>query len=173
MRKLTSIFLILLTGLIFNNNAFAFNLSNIFFKEDKRTTNIRCKVEYTRLDLITGIETFKKHTAQFDLDRMSKGAKEQDICHFSIQYLAVKINDWLEKSYNNIIVNMTINNCKKKISDIPAWKIWSNGGVWGEYKSCQDEFNIELFDEISNLKQRGFNMHKSRLIKDYEEEFKD
>jgi hypothetical protein len=163
---------LLLIILTFSNYVFAFSLGNIFVKEEKRTSNIRCKVEYTRLNLITGIETFKKHTAQFDLDRMSKEAKEQDICHFSIQYLAVKINEWLNKSRINIIVNMTINNCKKKITDVPIWKVWSSGGgIWGKYKSCPDEFNIELFNEIEN-KQWGFNVHKDRLIKDYEEEFK-
>jgi hypothetical protein len=180
-----SIFLILLIGLIFSNTAsggffddfletvFGDKQGNIFFKEEERTANIRCKVEYTQLNLSTGIETLKKHTAQFDLERMSKEAKEQDICHFSIQYLAVRINEWLEKSNNNIIVNMTVNNCKKNVTKDSAWLIWIDRSIWGEYKSCQDEFNIELFNEISNPKQWGFNMHKTRLIKDYEGEFKD
>jgi hypothetical protein len=80
------------------------------------------------------------------------------------------MNTWLNESPNNIITNMTTINCKSR-------RLYFNGAGlkmvenrWGEYKSCDDEAN-NLIDWLESPKQWGYNVHKERLIKDYEEGF--
>jgi hypothetical protein len=84
MKKLTTIFLISIMLLTFSNITSASFFGDIFkdiFGEldkghwsEKRGNAIeaRCKVEYTQLDLATGIEKNVKHTAQYIFIEMSK-----------------------------------------------------------------------------------------------------
>jgi hypothetical protein len=63
---------------------------------------------------------------------------------------------------------MTIINCKeRKLYVSPL--VWNNRERWGEYKGCADEYNVKLIDWLERPKQWGFNVHKERLIKDYDE----
>jgi hypothetical protein len=176
MKKLT-IFLISLTLLTFSNTAFAGFFGDIFkklfgdgFKEpsliERRDVNsIRCKVEYNQLDLSTGIEKTVKHTVEYDpFDIPTK----DDTLHLSAQDLTDKINIWLNESPNNVITNLTVINCK--VRRVYLHKIFLlNENRWSKYKGCPDEFNIQLMDWLEHPKQWGYNVHKERLIEDYEE----
>jgi hypothetical protein len=181
MKKISTIFLISLTLLTFNNTASAGFFGDIFkdifgepnknplpLGEEEHTDTIeaRCMVEYTQLDLSTGLEKNVKHTVQYVMIEM---ATVDDVLHLSAQDLTDKINIWLNKSPNNIITNLTIINCKEKKLYINQINILKGGRRWGEYKGCPDEFNILLMDWLERPKQWGYNVHKERLIKDYED----
>jgi hypothetical protein len=181
MKKILKIFLISLAILTFSNTAsagfFGDIFKDIFGKNDESffgenhgdVNSIRCKVEYTQLDLTTGIEKTVKHTIQHETKFV---ADIENTCYLSTQYATDKINNWLNKSPNNIIVNLSVINCKSR-------RIYSNKtrlskvieSRWDKYKSCDDEFNANLIDWLDRPKQQGFNVHKERLIRDYEEGF--
>jgi hypothetical protein len=182
MKKLTTTFLISLMLLTFNNSAFGGffgDLSKFFFGDDvvKKpslfyegiSTNVRCKVEYTQLDLATGIEKTVKHTNQSVL----VGMTEYSLLEFLIQDLTDKINIWLNESKKHIISNMTIINCKDRILYANKTKFWDSKELWGEYKGCPDEFNAKIIDLLDRPKQLGYNVHNDRLIRDYEDGCKD
>jgi hypothetical protein len=176
MKKILTTFLILFILLTFSNTVSAGFFGDIFkdfFGDFKKPStieiggvnNVRCKVEYTQLDLTTGLEIVVNHTSQFEVKTI---AKDTNIMYLSAQDFTDKINDWLNESPNNVITNMTIINCKERrlyVSKIS----FSNEHRWGEYKGCPDEFNIQLIDFLDYPKQWGYNVHKERLIKDYEE----
>jgi hypothetical protein len=178
MKKLTTTFLISLTLLTFSNIAFGGFFGDIFndiFGEldkghwnEKRgeANNVRCKVEYTQLDLATGLEKNIKHTAQYEVRYIANGTS---VMYLSAQDLTDKINIWLNESKNNIIVNMTGINCKERRIYINQTNVWSSKQRWGEYKSCEDEFNVELINWLERPNQWGYNVNKTRLIKDYDE----
>jgi hypothetical protein len=175
------IFLILFILLTFNNSAFAGFFGDIFkdifgkndesfFGENHGDVNsIRCKVEYTQLDLSTGIEKTVKHTIQHETKFL---ADIENTCYLSTQYATDKINNWLNKNKNNIIVDLSVINCKSR-------RLYSNKtrllnvveNRWDEYKSCDDGFNTYLIDWLESPKQWGYNVNKERLIRDYEEGF--
>jgi hypothetical protein len=174
MKKLTT-FLILLTILTFSNTASASFFGDIFkelFGEEHPTeehggvNNVRCKVEYTQLDLATGLEKTVKHTDQYRLIDMMAGA---DVLYSLSQDLTDKINIWLKESKNNIITNMTIINCKERRIYVSKILFFLTEQRWSEYKGCPDEYNIELMSLLDRPKQWGYNVNKERLIKDYEE----
>jgi hypothetical protein len=173
MKKLTTIFLILFA---FSNNIFASFFGDIFrgvggyFTKEYAivVTNVRCKVEYTQLDLTTGIEKSIKHTAQFYLFHLPNGG---NVCYLSTQDLSDKINEWLNESDNNVVANMTVVNCKERITYNTRLNFFKTEQRWNEYKSCDDEFNAHLVDWLERPKQLGYNVHKERLIRDYEEGF--
>jgi hypothetical protein len=177
MKKISKIFLISLTLLTFSNTASAGFFDDIFdfFGIDKNPPStikrgdvnyIRCKVEYTQLDLSTGLEKTVKHTVQYDTyDIPSKG----DTLHLSAQDLTDKINIWLNESKRNVITDLTVINCKEKRLYLHKIFIWKSEYRWSKYKSCPDEFNIQLMDWLEYPKQWGYNVNKDRLIKDYEE----
>jgi hypothetical protein len=178
MKKILTTFLISLTLLTFSNTAsggfFGDILKDIFgdFKKASTTergnvNNVRCKVEYTQLDLATGLEKTVKHTTQFFLLHLPHGG---NVCYLSTQDLSDKINIWLNESPNNVVANMTVINCKERrlyVSKIS----FSNELRWNEYKSCDNEFNAHLVDWLERPKQLGYNVHKERLIRDYKEGF--
>jgi hypothetical protein len=170
MKKLTTRFLILFILLILNNSVSASFFGDIY-REAKSTYKeyhqIRCKVEYTQLDLATGLEKVVKNTVQFVLKHSPKNI---DYCYTATQDLTDKINKWLNESPNNIITNSTIILCKEKVRNISKWVLFRSDKYWEEYKNCNDEYNIKLIDLIDYPRQQGFNMHKERLIKDYEKE---
>jgi hypothetical protein len=174
MKKLLTIFLILF---FFSNNVFAFSFGDIFKSIKKHfvsefylgTSDARCKVEYTQLDLNTGIEKSIKYTSQFFLDYLPKGG---NVCYLATQDLSDKINLWMKESENNVVANMTVVNCKERSFYISRVFFWESEDRWGEYKSCDDEFNMQLVDWIERPEQLGFNVNKARLIRDYEGVFK-
>jgi hypothetical protein len=174
MKKISTTFLILF---IFSNTTSAGFFGDIFkdffgdFKKPSLTSkgdvnNVRCKVEYTQLDLTTGLEKIIKHTAQYKVPHI---ARETNILYLSAQDLTEKINNWLNESPNNIITDLTIINCKESRIYIHKLFIFINEERWGEYKGCEDEHNIKLIDFLDRPKQWGYNVHKERLIKDYED----
>jgi hypothetical protein len=167
MKKLTTRFLILL---ILNNSVSASFFGDIY-REAKSTYKeyfeVRCKVEYTQLDLTTGLEKVVKNTVQFVLNHSPKNI---DYCYTATQDLTEKINEWLNESPNNVITNSTIILCKEKVRNVSKWVFFKSDKYWEEYKNCNDETNTKLIDWIERPKQQGFNVHKERLIKDYENE---
>jgi hypothetical protein len=179
MKKILTTFLISLTLLTFNNSASASFFGDIFKelfgdpsenpfgeKHLDDAIEVRCMVEYTQLDLSTGLEKKIKHTAQYIMLEMDQ---KEDVLHLSAQDLNDKINIWLNESSNNVISDLTIINCKEKKIYINQINILRSEKRWGEYKGCSDEFNIQLMDWLERPKQWGYNVHKDRLIKDYEE----
>jgi hypothetical protein len=187
MKKILTTFLISLTLLTFSNTSFAGFFGDIikeFFGEPKSPSDltvhksdvdeVRCKIEYTQLDLATGLEKKIKHTTQFDTFYLQE---EDSLLYFLVQDLTDKINIWLNENKRNVITDLTVINCKERrtyFRKLAPWHTWnSNQQRWGEYKGCPDEFNIQLIDFIEHPKQWGYNVHKERLIKDYEEGCKD
>jgi hypothetical protein len=179
MKKLLTTFLISLTLLTFSNSVSASFFGDIFKgifggpadknpfgEKHSDATEVRCMVEYTQLDLSTGLEKKIKHTAQY---MMIKLDQKEEVLHLSAQDLTDKINIWLNESQNNVIADITIINCKEKKFYINQINILRSEKRWGEYKGCPDEFNILLMDWLERPKQWGYNVHKERLIKDYED----
>jgi hypothetical protein len=81
------------------------------------------------------------------------------------------MNAWLNKSSSNIITNMTVINCKSRRLYSSKFTLRFVDNRWDEYKSCDDEFNANLIDWLDRPQQWGFNVHKERLIRDYEDGF--
>jgi hypothetical protein len=106
--------LITFIGITFINVTFAFDG---WFSSDQA----RCKVEYTRMNLVTGVEIRKKHTYQADVEDDGKN------CSMYSSKLAYKIEDWLLESRNNIIVDISAMYCKTRTDD----GIFSN--KWTKY----------------------------------------
>ncbi len=125
--------LVVFICLIFSNATFAIPG---WFGPD----NARCKVNYTRLNLITGVETNIKHTVQYT-DRDSFDYN----CSDANAPLAKKIIDWLKKSKTNIIANTTSIYCKTRTDD----GIFSN--VWSAYKMCHSMYVGDLYFKLKNL----------------------
>jgi hypothetical protein len=181
MKKLT-IFLISITLLTFSNTVYSGFFGDAFkvvfgnFDEDPGedpwiethglVNNVRCKIEYTQLDLATGLEENVKYTVQYDVTNM---AKNEDVMSLSVQDLTDKLNDWQNKNSNNVITDLTIINCKERRLHASNFFFWHKEQRWSEYKSCADEFNVKLIDLLDKPNQRGFKVHKERLIKDYED----
>jgi hypothetical protein len=179
MKKLLTIFLISLTLLTFSNTASASFFSDIFrelfgdiekpsdiVEDSGGINNVRCKVEYTQLDLATGLEKKVKHDKQHSMVSLVSG---DSLLYLMAQDLTDKINIWMNESKNNVIADLTVINCKERrlyVSKI-AFSLMEHR--WSEYKGCADEFNIKLIDFLDRPKQWGYNVHKERLIKDYED----
>jgi hypothetical protein len=135
----------------------------------------RCKVEYTQLNLNTGLEVVVKDIVGFDISFVPE---EVVYCYSATQDFAEKINEWLSESDTNIVANATVTNCKTKtIWKNEDWEVWNfydrNSGeryeaTWDKYRGCEDEISKNLVEWIEHPKQQGFNVHKDRLIKDYE-----
>jgi hypothetical protein len=154
--------LILLTGLTFSNTAFAglFGIDGFFSSE-----KARCKIEYTRLDLSTGLQKFAKITTQLgDMDDSTRNA----ICDRCIPNLANKMNDWMDNN-NNIIVNLTNVFVKTRETSLGLWQSWS------DYQVCSDSIHGS-FDFTKNLislldqNKIGYNVNKNRVLEDEEED---
>jgi hypothetical protein len=175
------IIIFLFIAVIFSNNSSAGFFGDAFkviFGESKkpsvrdhsRANNIRCKVEYTQLDLATGLEKTVKHTEQYEKINI---AEDSSILYLTAQDLTDKINIWLNESENNVITNLTIINCKERRIHFNEFFAFFNTEVWGEYKSCPDKYNIKLIDFLDHPNQWGYNVHKERLIDGYEEGCRD
>jgi hypothetical protein len=183
MKKLLTIFLISLMLLTFSNTAFGGFFGDIFkdiFGDDyedmfkpKRggVNNFRCKVEYTQLDLSTGLEKKIKHTEQIPMFEFVTG---NSLLYLMAQYLTNNINIWLNESKRNFITDLTVINCKeRRLYGSNIFPLFINENRWGEYEGCPDEYNAKLIDFLDRPKQWGYNVHKERLIRDYEDGCKD
>jgi hypothetical protein len=140
--------LILFICLIFSSTTFAIPG---WFSPD----NARCKVNYTRLNLITGVEENIKHTVQYtDRDSLDRN------CGDSYIILADKIIDWIKKSKINIVANVTAISCKKRTDD----GIFSN--VWSDYKICGGNHSMMLIFRVAirHPDQIGYEFDKCRFI---------
>jgi hypothetical protein len=182
MKRLTAIFLISLTLLTFSNTAYAGFFGDIFEvvfgKSDKNpakepwtegrgvVNNVRCKIEYTQLDLATGLEKTVEHTDQYNIGFLGFN---ESVMQLSAQDLTDKINNWLNESENNVITDLTIINCKERRFYISRFFLWHNEYRWDEYKSCPDEYNVKLIDLLDKPNQWGYNVNKTRLIKEYKD----
>jgi hypothetical protein len=173
------IFLILFILLTFSNTTSASFFGDIFkdifgendesfFGEKHGNVNkVRCKVEYTQLDLSTGLEKTVKHFVQYEIVYL---AYDTNTVYLSAQDLTNKINIWLNESKRNFITNLTVINCKeRRLYGSKIFPLFINEQRWSKYKGCADEFNIELINLLEHPNQWGYNVHKDRLIKDYEE----
>jgi hypothetical protein len=178
MKKL-SIFLISLMLLTFSNSASSGFFGDIFkelFGDSKnpadflqnrdKVNNIICKVEYTQLDLTTGLEKTVEYNYRYNVNNI---ARKDDIMYLSAQDLTDEMNIWINESTNNIITNMTIINCKERREYSSKFFVWHREQRWSEYKGCPSEFNVELIDLLDRPKQRGYNVNIDRLTKDYED----
>jgi hypothetical protein len=137
--------------------------------DESIVNNVRCKVEYTQLDLNTGLEKKIKHTDQY---ATFDSPETDSILYVLTQDLADKINKWLNESKENIITDLTIINCKERRLYYRYSRLlyfFSTRERWSEYKGCPDEYNVKLIDFLDRPKQWGYNVHKERLIKDYED----
>jgi hypothetical protein len=88
----------MLITLTFSNNALAGIFSDIGRAFDDM---YRCKIEYTQLNIVDGVEKTTKETADFDND-------DGDQCNNGAKKLVKKLNKWLEKSPNNMIVKLDV-----------------------------------------------------------------
>jgi hypothetical protein len=128
-KKSSMIFLILLIGLFFNNTVFA--LDSIF----SPGYTYRCKIEYTQLNLNTGIETVYKITTQFK--------SEEKQCSDGSGKLAKKLVKWVKKSDTNIIVNLnTVVSCKIREEQIFF-------AEWSKYRECKEKYYQKVIDYIA------------------------
>jgi hypothetical protein len=154
--------LILLTGLTYSNIAFAglFGFDGFFNGE-----RARCKIEYTRLDLSTGLQKFVKITTQLNNTEDDNG---NEICDRCTPNLANKMNDWMDNN-NNIIVNLTNVFYKQRETSLGLWHDWS------DYRVCSMPI-IGSFDFTKNLialldqNKIGYNVNKNRVLEDEDED---
>jgi hypothetical protein len=139
--------LITFIGITFINVTFAFDG---WFSPDQ----VRCKVEYTRMNLVTGVEVRKKHTSQGDLDELGN-------CWSQTYILGQKVEDWIRESSNNILVDMSAMYCKTRTDD----GIFSN--VWTKYKQCHAGDSATLLSWAADLAEEegqiGYNANFIRL----------
>ncbi len=145
----------------------------------QRVDNVRCKVEYTKLDLITGAEEEVKVTTQIYI----LGSYMVSLMTKAIRRLADKITYVVNDSKHNAIVNITEVSCKDRRPYLYLMQPIKNEYRWSEYKICEDELNeylVYLLDDSSKKEyvdnsveqynvSKGYNVHKDRLIKDYKE----
>jgi hypothetical protein len=128
--------------------------------------DVRCKIEYTQLDLNTGLEKTVKHTAQYEVLYIAIGDK---LMYLSAQDLTKNINIWLNKNKNNVVADMTGINCKEGVQDFNIKYMLHPQIIWSEYKSCEDKYNVDLMNLLDLPEHWGYNVHIDRLIKDYKE----
>jgi hypothetical protein len=140
--------LVVFICLIFSNATFAIPG---WFSPD----NARCKVNYTQLNLITGVETNIKHTVQYT-DQDSLDAN----CNDGSWYLSDKIEKWMKKSRLNIVADLSVMYCKTRTDD----GIFSN--VWSAYKQCYLGYSQLISDFISGSypNQMGYEAHECSLL---------
>jgi hypothetical protein len=157
------IFLIIFIALAFNNTAFAIIPSDIY------PDQFRCKVTYTQLDLITGVEKTIKITAQKKfIEHILKGEEYEGelgtMCINGAIHLSWKISDWAGISKTNAVKDVTVVHCKKRTES------WFNN-TWSKYKLCAIEYNQEIvsyliysFGYKDYNFTLGYNIHNDRVI---------
>jgi hypothetical protein len=116
--KKTLTLLTLLIALTFSKSTFALDW---FFKSNQA----RCSIKYAEVDYDHG-EIIKYITTQFDLASNPDGGWIiADPCYRGSKKLATKMNNWMGKSTNNIILGIPRVNCKRKTEDFFS-SSWSN-----------------------------------------------
>jgi hypothetical protein len=176
--KKISIFLISLTLLTFSNTASASFFKDVFkvlFGDIKKPSDIigrtgginavRCKIEYTQLDLATGLEKNVKYSNRYNVRNLATGTST---LYLSAQDLTDEINVWLDESANNVITDLTIINCQEMRFFVSV-DVWKSEERWEEYKGCEDKYNVELINLLNHPNLWGYIVHKERLIKDYKD----
>jgi hypothetical protein len=123
MKKLLSI-LTIFTGLTFINTVFAYD-----------DVEGRCKVEYTMLNLITGVESDYKDTGQWRVENhCNMGAKNLD------KKIAKRVNK------NNTSVITKLNAFKCKLRDEEVW--YSFKLQWTGYYVCSERHQKRVMELI-------------------------
>jgi hypothetical protein len=140
--------------------------SDSFLGVGSNVKDVRCKVEYTQLNLATGLEKTVKHTAQYEVLYIANG---DNLMYLSAQDLTKNINIWLNENKNNVVADMTGINCKGGVQNFNIKYMLHPKVIWKEYKSCEDKYNVDLMNLLDLPEQWGYNVHIDRLIKDYDE----
>jgi hypothetical protein len=141
MKKLLSI-LTLFTGLTFVNTVFAW--------DDKEG---RCKVEYTMLDLITGVETDYKDTGQW---------RVENHCNMGAKNLDKKIAKRVQENTTSMITRLNAFECK-----IRGERVWYEIKLqWAGYYVCAEyhQKNIMRFIAASTGGRAGMRISPSRSL---------
>jgi hypothetical protein len=143
--------LILLIGLTFNNTASAglFGIDGLFSGSD-----FRCKIEYTQLDLSTGLHKVVKITTQMDV---TEAESRFNMCNRSVPRLDAKIDDWVDDG-TNIVVNLTGIYCKEREN---SWGLWQS---WGKYDLCLANKSESLVLELKYPNKVGYNVNIDRIV---------
>jgi hypothetical protein len=133
-KKITILSTMLIT-LTFSNNVLAGIFSDI-----GRVFNdmYRCKIEYTQLNIVDGVETVTKETFDFENDN-------ENVCNQGTEGLIKKLYNWLEESPNNMIVKLDVQvECKEeKLSKLIFLK-------WRKYEACEEEYTQKIIDYVVN-----------------------
>jgi hypothetical protein len=145
--------LILLIGLTFSNTVSAFFLG---IDGVNSSPDIRCKIEYSQLDLSTGIHTVHKVTSQ--VPHNNAELSWEGICLKVIPNLVDKINDWVSEKDTNIVANLTEMYCKTRDAN---WFLWHD---WTKYKRCYYYQNMEIIPLFEYPDKVGYNVTLDRMI---------
>jgi hypothetical protein len=145
--------IILLIGLMFSNTASAGFLGLDGFFDN---TDARCRLEYTQLDLRTGVQKIVVMTTQFD--------NGNNVCERCAANMANKMSDWVDDSNSNVIVNLTKMSHKSRTTVI----FWHN---WTDYELCTsiDDPLIYTNTIVKSLRDHnkiGYNVNRSRILED-------
>jgi hypothetical protein len=148
--------LITFIWLIFSNSAFA--LDGIF-----SSNQARCSIEYVEINLNTSIEKVKYTTTQFDLAFNPDGGwTRADPCYKGSNKLAHKMNDWMGKDVNNLILDIPYVNCKRRTPGV-----FSND--WSKYEICDDIYRQFMVNDWLKYPNQwnydGSNKNKKKIIK--------
>jgi hypothetical protein len=148
--------IILLISLMFSNTASAGLFGIDGFLSD---SDARCRLEYTQLDLRTGVQKIAVMTTQFD-DRGN-----QVICEKSATNMANKMSDWVEDSNSHIIVNLTKMYRKARETNFVLWHAWT------DYKLCvyiDDSLKYPgaIVKSLRDHNKIGYNVNKDRILED-------
>jgi hypothetical protein len=181
MKKIPTTLLVLLTGLIFNTTAFA------LFDADMH----RCKIEYTQLDVLTGVEKTYKYTTQFDVrfpvrqvavpaqeaipadafndarpatEAIPESITPDDFCARGTTKLIPKVAKQVRKKSTNIVVGLNIEvMCKQRDGG------WFSSS-WNKYKSCvtpEQNPRIGYAQELTDYMVSHYPKQVASRMKDY------
>jgi hypothetical protein len=150
-KKITILTTMLIT-LTFSNNV----LAGIFSDIGRAFDDIyRCKIEYTQLNIVDGVETATKETTDFDDDSGNQ-------CDNGTTKLIKKLYNWLEESPNNMIVKLDVQvKCKEeKLHNVTSF-------YWGSYKACKEEYTQKIIDYVVNKYpiQIGYGIYDSVTLR--------
>jgi hypothetical protein len=126
----------------------------------------KCKIEFTQLDLVTGIEKEVTYTAK---SRVRDMFYFQDTSETNVEKLTKKINNWKKKNPNNIISSMGRIHCKS--GDLYVHYIWRSDMevLWYEYEPCDDRFTNLLIDNLNDRDKIGYKANAKKIIEKFPE----
>jgi hypothetical protein len=158
MKKLLITLLTLFITLTFSNSTFALDW---FFKSNQA----RCSIEYVEVDYNHG-ERIKYVTTQSDLAFNPDGGWIiADPCYKGSKKLATKMNKWMKKSTNNIILSIPRVNCKRKTEDFFT-------SSWSKYKECSELYRQLMIDKWLEYPHQWFkenNINNKKIMKNHPE----